>query len=340
MNRLNLLVLFGGMAEEHNVSIKSAKQLAGWLNPQKYNTYFVYITPNGEWRMVATPDGSLSDGKQVTLCANRIFRGLIGLEQNERIAIDVVFPMLHGNYGEDGTMQGLLELSGIDYVGCDLTASAICMDKSLTYLVAKQAGVPVPQFTILEDENVSIGNLSYPVFVKPARSGSSFGVTKVSCQSELEAAVNEARKYDSKVLVEEAVIGHEVGCAVLSSEEGVITGEIDQIELTGGFFRVHQEKQPEKGSENSVIHVPAKISYDLRCKVAETAKKLYRAIGCQGLARVDMFLLSDGTVMLNEINTMPGFTSYSRYPRMMKASGFSMNTVVDQLIIEARGGKE
>lgn len=341
MKKISVLVLFGGMAEEHAISVKSAKQLAGWMNPEKYNVYFVYITLNGDWRLLSSPNTDLSHGKEVTFCTSRAFQGLIGLNDYLKIKVDVVFPMLHGRYGEDGTIQGLLELSGVHYVGCDVTASAICMDKSLAYLVAMQAGIPVPRFYVIEKgDSLTVHDRIYPVFVKPARSGSSFGVTKVSCKEELEAAIGTAQKYDNKVLVEEAINGQEVGCSILGSGSNMIVGEVDQIQLSGGFFRIHQEKQPENGSENAKIYVPAKISKELRCHVAETAKKLYRAIGCQGLARVDMFLLSDGTVVLNEINTMPGFTSYSRYPRMMSAAGMPMCAVVDQLIEDARAKRK
>lgn len=337
MEKLNVLVLFGGMAEEHDISIKSAKQLAGWMDPQKYNAHFVYITRDGCWRYVSSLDSNLDIGRSVTLSVNRAAGGLIFLDDCSVISIDVVFPMLHGHYGEDGAIQGLLDLSGIPYVGCDVTASAICMDKSLAYLAAMQADVRVPRFCIIRESDViNTKGLIYPVFVKPTSSGSSFGVTKVSCEAELQKAVDNANKYGGRVLIEEAISGKEVGCSVLGIGDNIVTGEIDQIELSGGFFRVHQEKQPEKGSENSAIHVPAKVSKELRFRVAETAKRLYRAIGCRGLARVDMFLLDNGTVMLNEINTMPGFTSYSRYPRMMEAAGIPMREVVDKLIADAR----
>lgn len=336
MKALNVLVLFGGMAEEHDISVKSAKQLTKWMNPQKYNAHFVHITRDGCWQYVLSPN-DLDSGTPVTLSVNRSVKGAICIDDRTISPVDVVFPMLHGHYGEDGAIQGVLELFGIPYVGCDVTASAICMDKSLAYLVAMQAGVPTPKFRVLErGSSEDIGDFAYPIFVKPARSGSSFGITKVHCKAELREAINDAQKYDNKVLIEEAIVGQEVGCAVLGNGSDIITGEIDQIVLSGGFFRIHQEKRPEKGSENAVIHVPAKIPNDLRCRVAETAKKLYRTIGCRGLARVDMFLLADGTVMLNEINTMPGFTSYSRYPRMMEVAGIPMTEVVDKLIAEAR----
>jgi D-alanine--(R)-lactate ligase len=258
----------------------------------------------------------------------------------EAISLDLVLPVLHGKLGEDGAMQGLLELSGIPYVGCDVQSSALCMDKSLAYLVAKSAGIATPNFrTLTADETPDPDLLTYPVFVKPARSGSSFGVSKVSRKEELPSAVEAARRYDSKVLIEEAVVGSEVGCAILGSDLDLIAGEVDQIALSHGFFRIHQEAEPETGSENSTPIVPADISAASRSLVQETAKAIYRALGCRGLSRVDMFLREDGAVVLNEVNTLPGMTSYSRYPRMMAAAGLPPAEVIDRIVSVALTGK-
>jgi D-alanine--(R)-lactate ligase len=168
--------------------------------------------------------------------------------------------------------------------------------------------------------------------VKPARSGSSFGVSKVARGEDLPSAVTSARRYDSKVLIEEAVVGREVGCAMVGSDSEVFAGESDRISLSHGFFRIHQEEQPEQGSENATFIVPADISDEARLRVQETARVLYRALGCRGLARVDLFLTEEGTVVLNEVNTLPGMTSYSRYPRMMAAAGLPLSDVIDRLV--------
>lgn len=267
--------------------------------------------------------------------------GLLVLDRGryDAIGLDVVLPVLHGRLGEDGAVQGLLELSGIPYAGCDVQSSALGMDKSLTYLVARGAGIATPDFrTVTADEHVDPEELTYPVFVKPARSGSSFGVTEVSRGEELSGAVEVARRYDSKVLIEQAVVGSEVGCAVLGDDPELITGEVDRIALSHGFFRIHQESAPETGSENSTPIVPADIPAESRSLVQETAKAVYRALGCRGLARVDMFLLADGTVVLNEVNTLPGLTSYSRYPRMMAAAGLSLGDVIDRVVSSAVTG--
>jgi D-alanine--(R)-lactate ligase len=214
------------------------------------------------------------------------------------------------------------------------------MDKSLTYTVAGAAGVATPTYWTLDaDDKVDPDWPSYPVFVKPARSGSSFGVTKVARPDDLPDAVKTARRYDSKVIVEEAVVGSEVGCAVLGERYGLVVGEVDRVALSHGFFRIHQESAPETGSENATFIVPADISAASRSLVQETAKVVYRALGCKGLARVDLFLKDDGTVVLNEVNTLPGLTSYSRYPRMMAAAGLPLAEVVDRLLLLTLHGK-
>jgi D-alanine--(R)-lactate ligase len=248
--------------------------------------------------------------------------------------------VLHGRLGEDGAMQGLLELSGIPYVGCDVPSSALCMDKSLAYVVAGSAGIATPKFwTVAAGENIDTESLTYPVFVKPARSGSSFGVSKVSRKEELHSAVETARHYDAKVLIEEAVVGSEIGCAILGNDLDLVAGEVDRIALSHGFFRIHQEDEPESGSENSTAIVPADIPEASRARVQETAKAVYRALGCKGLARVDLFLTEDGQVVLNEVNTLPGMTSYSRYPRMMAAADLPLAEVLDRLVSLALTGK-
>ena len=268
---------------------------------------------------------------------------MLVLEQGryEAVSLDLVFPVLHGKLGEDGAIQGLLELSGIPYIGCDVQGSAVCMDKSLAYVVARSAGIATPSFwTVAAHEKVVLDQFTYPVFVKPARSGSSFGVSKVTREEELPSAVQTARQYDSKVLIEEAVVGSEVGCAILSERFGLVAGEVDRIALSHGFFKIHQEAEPEKGSDNSTFIVPADISAEARELVQQTAKTLYRALGCKGLARVDLFLKEDGTVVLNEVNTLPGLTSYSRYPRMMAAAGLPLAEVIDRMVSHTLHGKK
>ena len=341
MARSKIAVLFGGCSEEHPVSVKSAQEIARSLDTEKYEPFYVGITKSGAWKLCdgPGPDWENGDCRPAVLSPDRGVRGLLVLEQGryETIGVDVVLPVLHGTLGEDGAIQGLLELSGIPYVGCDVPSSALCMDKSLAYVVARSAGVATPNFRTVtgKEDDIDPDRLTYPVFVKPARSGSSFGVGKVSRKEELPNALDSARQYDTKVLIEEAVIGREIGCAVLGDELDLVVGELDHIALSHGFFRIHQEDRPETGSENATAVVPADIPAPSRTRVQETAKAVYRALGCRGLARVDMFLTEDGEVVLNEVNTLPGMTSYSRYPRMMEAAGLPLSEVIDRLVSSA-----
>jgi len=337
MARLKLGLIFGGSSEEHPISVKSAQEVARHLDLEKYEPFYIGITTSGAWKLCDGPDADWENGscRPAVLSPDRSVHGLLVLEEGsyETIGLDVVLPLLHGTLGEDGAMQGLLELSGIPYAGCDVQSSALCMDKSLAYIVARSAGIATPNFwTVAANENVDPDQFPYPVFVKPARSGSSFGVSKVTGKEELPRALATARQYDSKVLIEEAVVGSEVGCAILGSDGDLIAGEVDQIALSHGFFRIHQESEPERGSDNSTVNVPADISPQSRALVQETAKAIYRALGCRGLSRVDMFLEEDGRVVLNEVNTLPGMTSYSRYPRMMSAAGLAPGEVIDRIV--------
>ncbi|GAA0582996.1 D-alanine--(R)-lactate ligase [Kribbella sandramycini] len=335
-------ILFGGCSEEHPISVKSAQEIAKHLDPAKYEPFYIGITKDGEWRLCGYPstDWEQQNHQPVVLSPSRGVPGLIVLSDGkyETVELDVVLPVLHGRLGEDGAIQGLLELAGLPYVGCGVASSALCMDKTLAYLVVRNAGIATPLFWIdTEREPVDPGALPYPVFVKPAGSGSSFGVSKVESRAELAGAIAAARQYDAKVLIEEAVAGREIGCAILGNDE-LFAGEVDHIALTHGFFKIHQESTPESGSDNSTPIVPADIPAAARTLVQETAKTIYRALGCTGLARVDLFLTDDGSVVLNEVNTFPGMTSYSRYPRMMDAAGVTRADLIDRLVATALPG--
>ncbi|VXC56698.1 D-alanine--(R)-lactate ligase [Aeromicrobium sp. 9AM] len=344
MDKLKIAVIFGGSSEEHPISVKSAQEVAKHLDAETYEPFYVGIATSGEWRLCDGPGENWENGtsRSAVLSPDPATHGLLVLAEgrHEVIRLDVVLPVLHGKHGEDGAIQGLLELSGIPYVGCDVPSSALCMDKSLAYVVAASAGIATPHHRVVAaNESIDLDGLAYPVFVKPARSGSSFGVSKVSRQEDLLDAVVVAKQYDSKVLIEEAVDGSEVGCAILGERFGLVVGEVDRIALSHGFFRIHQEASPETGSDNSTPIVPADIPDEARSLVQETAKAIYRALGCKGLARVDMFLKPDGTVVLNEVNTLPGLTSYSRYPRMMAAAGLPLGEVIDRLVDRTLQGK-
>jgi D-alanine---(R)-lactate ligase len=344
MDKLRVGIIFGGRSEEHHISVKSAQEIAKSLDLGKYEPFWIGITESGAWRLCGGPSGDWEQGgsRPAVLSPDPSVHGLLVLEDGkyETIGLDVALPVLHGKQGEDGAMQGLLELSGIPYVGCDIQSSALCMDKSLAYTVVRSAGIATPDFwTVTANEQVDPDRITYPAFVKPARSGSSFGVSKVSRKEELPSAIEAARQYDSKVLIEEAIVGAEVGCAIMGNGWPLFAGEVDQVALSHGFFRIHQESEPEKGSDNATFIVPADIPAESRKLAQETAKEIYRSLGCRGIARVDMFLKEDGTIVLNEVNTFPGMTSYSRYPRMMAAAGLPLAKVIDRLVSLAVEGK-
>jgi D-alanine--(R)-lactate ligase len=345
MDRLKVGIVFGGCSEEHPISVKSAREVAKHLDADKYEPFFIGITKSGAWKLCdgPSPDWENGTARPAVLSPDRSIPGLLVLDEGryEAIGLDLVLPVLHGKLGEDGAIQGLLELSGIPYAGCDVQSSAVCMDKSLAYIVARSAGIATPNFWIVTpDEDIDADQFAYPVFVKPARSGSSFGVTKVPRREDLQSAVQAARHYDSKVVIEEAVVGSEIGCAIYGNDLDLFAGEVDQIALSDGFFRIHQERTPEQGSDNSTVIVPADIPAESRSLVQETAKAIYRALGCSGLSRVDMFLTDDGQVVLNEVNTLPGMTSYSRYPRMMAAAGLSFADVIDRIVSLTLTGRD
>ncbi|MBY8628054.1 putative D-alanine--(R)-lactate ligase VanP [Enterococcus faecium] len=336
-----VLVLFGGCSEEHDISVKSATEVYHYIDKQKYDVTYVGITKDGRWRKVNSPKEPLEESKTMAILSpDTGKKGILLIEENTYTLqeIDVIFPVMHGKMGEDGQLQGIMELSGIPYVGCDIESSVIAMDKSLANMVADRAGILVPWFMAKNDvKEFDADILPYPVFVKPARSGSSFGISKVENREQFADAVKEALQYDSKILVEEAIQGQEVACAIMGRGEELLTGEVDMVQVKNGFFRIHQEKNPEGGSENAVITVPAPLDMPATERIKKEAKKIYKALGCKGLARVDMFLTKEGRIVLNEVNTLPGMTCYSRYPAMMKAAGIEFTDMVERLIEEALG---
>lgn len=254
------------------------------------------------------------------------------------IPIDAAFPVLHGKNGEDGSIQGAIELAGIPLVGCGTLASALCMDKDRAHKLARLAGVLVPRSFVAHPWNDEqeifqfAAETGYPIFVKPVRAGSSYGISKVQKAEDLLRAVRYAFQYDSEVILEEAIPGFEVGCAVMGNKD-LITGEADEIELSGGFFD-YKEKYT---LETSYIHVPARIAPEKAAQIKDAAKRIYRALGCSGFARVDLFLTPSGDIYFNEVNTIPGFTEHSRYPGMMKAAGISFPEILTNVIQLALG---
>lgn len=348
MKKLSVCVLFGGISPEHEVSLRSAEFVLNSLDPEKYNVFPVGITQNGDWILYGGTDYSLlptgewkthPDNRRAAISPVR-GQGLLSFEGDcvVREWIDVVFPVLHGENGEDGAMQGLLQMAGIPYVGPHVAASAVAMDKTLTKLVVDQAGIRQAAWMLVRNSDLDNrvdwvidqveGKFSYPVFVKPAGTGSSVGVSKAADRAALKDALLKAGTYDSKVLVEEFICGREVEVAVMGNESPVasICGEID----SGAEFYDYDAKYV---TDTSVAYIPARISEDVSEQVRDMAVRIYSAIGCQGLSRVDFFVTYEGDeVVFNEINTLPGFTSISMFPKLFAASGIPAGQLVEELL--------
>ena len=348
MKKLSVCVLFGGISPEHEVSLRSAEFVLNSLDPEKYNVFPVGITKNGDWILYRGTDYSLlPTGQWMDHPENRRAaispvrgQGLLSFEGDcvVREWIDVVFPVLHGENGEDGAMQGLLQMAGIPYVGPHVAASAVAMDKTLTKLVVDQAKIRQAAWMLVRNADVETRpdwaleqiekKFQYPVFVKPAGTGSSVGVSKAADRDVLRNALLKAGSYDSKILVEEFIHGREVEVAVMGNKSPVasICGEID----SGAEFYDYDAKYV---TDTSVAYIPARISEDVAEQVRDAAVRIYSAIGCQGLSRVDFFVTYEGDeVVFNEINTIPGFTSISMFPKLFAASGIPAGQLVDELL--------
>ena len=351
MKKLNVCVLFGGMSPEHEVSLRSAESVLNNMNKEKYNIFPVGITKEGQWILFGGSDyAELPTGKWLenpNNCPAAISpvrgHGLLCFSESgvTQAKIDVVFPVLHGENGEDGAMQGLLQLAGIPYVGPHVSASAVSMDKTLTKLVADKAGVTQAAWHLVRRDDLDgrmeqtldtlENRFAYPMFVKPSGTGSSVGVSKAADRAALEKALTAAAVYDDKVLVEEFIRGREVEVAVMgnASPMASVCGEID----SGADFYDYDAKYV---TDTSTAYIPARIDEDVAEQVREAAVKIYSAIGCQGLSRVDFFVTFEGNrVIFNEINTLPGFTSISMYPKLFDASGIPYGQLIDELLLLA-----
>ena len=348
MKKYSVCVLFGGMSPEHEVSLRSAESVLNNMDPEKYNIYPVGITKEGNWILYGDRDYSKLPTNEWLACPrNRKAalspirgQGLLSFEGDcvVREHIDIVFPVLHGENGEDGSIQGLFQIAGIPYVGCHVAASAGCMDKCLTKLMAGQSGVRQADWELVTRQQLQSrpeavldrieARFSYPVFVKPAGTGSSVGVSKARGREALLAALENAVRYDCKVLVEEFIHGREVEVAVLGNRTPMasVPGEID----AGAEFYDYDTKYI---TNTSRLFIPARISEEAAERVRQDAVAIYQAMGCQGLSRVDFFVTYENEeVVFNEINTMPGFTSISMYPKLFEASGIPYGDLIDKLL--------
>jgi D-alanine---D-serine ligase len=344
MNKKRVLILFGGYSHEYEVSLQSAYSVIINVSPEKYETILVGITREGNWVRyygdVANIPGDtwhLDKGNCVpaVISHDRDSHKLIEFDVTavKVTRFDIAFPILHGKNGEDGTVQGLFEFADIPFVGCDTLSSALCMDKGRAHKLVEREGIKVPKGEVFYRDDTAekifdqTKKLTYPLYVKPVKAGSSFGITKVTDKEQLQEAVKYAFLYDDQIIVEENIDGFEVGCAVLGNQE-LIIGEVDEIELSDGFFD-YFEKYNLKSSK---IHMPARIDSKTAVRIKEAAAIIYRTLSCRGFARVDMFLTLEKEIVFNEVNTIPGFTTHSRYPNMMKGIGLQFEDVVDKLI--------
>ena len=350
--RTRVAVIFGGRSTEHAISCVSAGSILGALDPGEFEVVPIGITREGQWVLTAgepsalaisgrrLPEITTTSGTAVALPGDPTSGGLVvlGATDGPRVLgdVDVVFPALHGAYGEDGTIQGLLEMAGVPYVGANVFASAAAMDKEFTKKLAAVEGIPVGPYAVLRaGASLSAADkerLGLPVFVKPSRAGSSFGITKVSDWADLDAAVATARAVDPKVLVEAAIVGREVECGVLEGEAGgppeaSVLAEIRVVDAAHEFYDFEA-----KYLDGTEYDIPAALPEHVTRQVQEYACRTFTALDCAGLARVDFFVGPDLTVYLNEINTMPGFTPTSMFPQMWAASGLEYPKLVNRLV--------
>lgn len=346
--KLRLAVLFGGVSSEHEISLLSATSILENLDREKYEIYPVGITKTGSWLLFEGSTDQLKDGsweqhsRPAFLSPDPGVHGLVILDGDRArtVRLDCLFPALHGRNGEDGTIQGLFQLSGIPFVGCDTLSSAVCMDKAVTHTLLSAANIEQAHYLwFYADRYLDpagcdtirqkiTARFPFPVFVKPANAGSSVGVSRVDSEEELDAAIRKAMAEDKKIVVEEGIVGQEVECAVMGNREcdASIVGEIQ----TGAEFYDYDDKYI---NGVSTLHIPARIPDETAQEIRRTAARAYRWLGCSGLARVDFFVRSgDNKVILNEINTLPGFTSISMYPKLRIAGGVSYSQLLDQLI--------
>ncbi len=346
MKKKVVAVLFGGQSSEHEISKISAATVISNMSRDKYYIIPVYITKDGKWMIYDGPVENISGSRWEKYAAHAVLspdsehKGLLRIvgDKVKIIPVDIVFPVLHGKYGEDGTVQGLIELSGIPYVGCGVLASSLSMDKAYTKIICADIGIEQAKHIVvysheLEEDINGItakaeNEIGYPCFVKPSRAGSSVGVSKASNKEELEKALIYAAENDSSIIIEKCIFGRELECAVLGnlSPKASTVGEIKAAADFYDFDAKYNNKE-------SKTIVPAELEENIREEIREKAVKIFTALGCKGLSRVDFFLENEtNKVIFNEINTMPGFTSISMYPMLWAEAGISLKELIDNLI--------
>lgn len=365
-HRPRVAIIFGGRSSEHAVSCSTAASVLRSIDREKYDVLPIGIAKDGHWVLVADDPEPLRlmpgqvpevdrSGAAVLVPLSTGDRSVTVLEPGQPPRalgdVDVVFPLLHGPFGEDGTIQGLLDLADVRYVGSGVTASAVMMDKAMMKLVFAAAGLKVGPYVVITDRDwqrdperalARVEGLGWPVFVKPARAGSSMGITKVDDASGLRAAIEGAREHDPKVVVEAAIVGREIECGVLDGHgvDPPRTSELGEaVVVKGHAFYDFEAKY--LAEDDVRLDCPADVPHEVAEEVREMAARAFEAAGCEGLARVDFFYTAAGEIIINEINTMPGFTPHSMYPRMWAASGLDYPHLIDELIslaLERRTG--
>ena len=331
---VNLVILCGGVSPEHEISIRSTKNILAALDRDKYNFHVIGISKSGEWFLLDEDaiDKSI-EGGNVLVKITPGKRDWLSTDDENIGPVDVVFPVLHGPNGEDGSIQGLLQNLGTPFVGPGVLSSSIAMDKDVCKSLLKNCNVLVANWISLRSDDeipaysIVSGKLGNILFVKPANMGSSVGVSRVTNENEWKDAVAEAFKYDSKILVEECLIGRELECAVLgnANPKASTVGEVKSGE-------VYSFDEKYASTSSAEIHIPADVSSDELQVLQSTALTSYKALGCEGLSRIDMFLTSEKKVYVNEVNTIPGFTSISMYPKLWEESGVNYSDLLDELI--------
>ena len=339
MSKSRVAIICGGKSSEHEISCVSANGILNAIDRSKFEPVLIGITKSGKWLLL--PDDSnfsIVNGALPTVPESGIEVSITSLglvAGGKQLAIDVAFPVLHGPYGEDGTIQGLFEMIGIKYVGSGVLASAVSMDKSYAKPIFASAGLSVAAGIVVTSKNFELpSNLTFPLFVKPARSGSSRGTTKVKQKSDLASAVEHALSFDTKVIIEQAVVGKEIECAVLQADGRITASEVGQISISSKFeFYDFQAKYLDNSME---LIVPAELPAGVQSKIQQAAITAFNAAGCEGLARVDFFYSTQGEIIINEINTMPGFTPTSVYPKLIEKNGINYQELITKLITTAQ----
>lgn len=341
-----LILVFGGKSAEHEVSLKSAKNIFNAINANLFETILVGISKQGSWYKFNSDDvfktySSLNDNElqkseaeSVTLICSENTAYLYSLQNHSRIKVDVAFPIIHGTMGEDGTLQGLFKMNNLPFVGCGVLSSSIGMDKVYMKKILSEAGIPNAKYVVLNKnsftdyKNIS-DCLGIPFFIKPANAGSSVGVHKIKNETDFKKSLTDALLYDHKILAEEFIEGKEIECSVMGLNENPSASLPGELIIHHEFYSYEAKYIDENGAE---IKIPANIDQNKITEVQNLAIKTFKILGCDGITRVDFFIKKDNTVYINEINTLPGFTQISMYPKMWEASGIKYSELITKLI--------